>query len=147
VRQPRRLLTALALSLPLWLAIATATWVVALAFHMTVPFVGSFLIVAILVIGVAVPTPGAIGGFHAAFEMAVTGFYGVSADRAVGGAIVLHAVSFLPVVLAGAALMVHEGLTVSRMRAMAERPPEDSAPAADGMDPEPESVGEPEGIT
>ncbi len=146
VRQPRRLLTALALSVPLWLTIAAGIWVMALAFHMTVPYVGSFLIVAILVIGVAVPTPGAIGGFHAAFEMAVTSFYGVSADRAVGGAIVLHAASFLPVVLAGAALMVHEGLTLSRMRAMAARPPDDAAPAPIGPDGEVGAVGEPEGI-
>jgi len=145
VRQPRRLLTALALSLPLWLTIAAGIWVTAHAFHMTVPYVGSFLIVAILVIGVAVPTPGAIGGFHAAFEVAVTSFYGVPADRAVGGGIVLHAVSFLPVVLVGAALMVHEGLSLGRVRAMAAHAPDDADPAA-GPDGEAAAVGEAEGI-
>ena len=31
----------------------------------------SFLVMAVLVVGVAVPTPGAIGGFHAAYEFAV----------------------------------------------------------------------------
>jgi len=119
VRQPRRLLMALSLSLPLWVLIATGIWLTALAFHMTVPFIGSFLIAAILVIGVAVPTPGAIGGFHAAFQVAVTSFYGVPDDRAVGGAIVLHAISFLPVVLIAAAIMLHEGLSLGRMREMA----------------------------
>jgi uncharacterized membrane protein YbhN (UPF0104 family) len=121
VRQPRRLLMALMLSLPLWLLIAAGIWLTAFAFHMTMPFVGSFLVVAFLVIGVAVPTPGAIGGFHAAFQVAVTSFYGVPDDRAVGGALVLHAISFLPVVLIAAAIMLHEGLSFGRMRDMASR--------------------------
>lgn len=119
VRQPRRLLTAFLWSVPLWLAIAAGIWLTALAFHMTVPYTGSFLIVAFLVVGVAVPTPGAVGGFHAAFQVAVTRFYGVPNDRAVGGAIVLHALSFLPVALLGAAFMVHDGLNLARVRALA----------------------------
>ena len=50
----------------------------------------------ILVVGVAVPTPGAIGGFHAAYQIAVQMFFGAPPDRAFGAAIVLHAISFLP---------------------------------------------------
>ena len=69
---------------------------------MTIPFTGSFLIVALLVVGVAVPTPGAVGGFHEAFRIGTAVFYGVDNDRAVGAAIVLHAISFLPVTLLGA---------------------------------------------
>ena len=46
-----------------------AIWLVTVAFHMTIPFTGSFLIVALLVVGVAVPTPGAVGGFHEAFRI------------------------------------------------------------------------------
>jgi hypothetical protein len=34
----------------------------------------SFLIQAMLVIGVAVPTPGAVGSFHEAYRIAVTTF-------------------------------------------------------------------------
>lgn len=119
VRQPRRLLTALLWSLPLWLLLAAGIWLTARAFHMTVPYTGSFLIVAFLVVGVSVPTPGAVGGFHAAFQVAVTRFYGVPNDRAVGAAIVLHALSFLPVALLGAAFMLHDGLSLARVRALA----------------------------
>ena len=42
------------------------------------PFTGSFLIVPLLTLGVLVPTPGAIGGFHEAFRLGVTVFYGVA---------------------------------------------------------------------
>ena len=55
----------------------------------------------ILVVGVAAPTPGAIGGFHLAYQFAVTTFFGANADRAAGAAIVLHAISFVPVTLLG----------------------------------------------
>ena len=127
VRQPRQLLAALGLSIPVWLLIAMGIWCATLAFHMTVPFTGSFLIIAFLVVGVSVPTPGAIGGFHAAFQVATTRFYGVPNDRAVGAAIVLHAISFLPVALLGAVFMLHDGLSVARMRELAGGPIEDEA--------------------
>ena len=58
----------------------------------TMPFTGSFLLIALLVLGVAVPTPGAVGGFHEAFRVGATVFYGAPDDAAVGAAIVLHAV-------------------------------------------------------
>src|SRR5438105_2816593 len=66
VRRPGRLCVALLWSFPLWLTIAAGLWAVSIAFHIDVPFTGSFLLVALLVIGVAVPTPGALGGAHGA---------------------------------------------------------------------------------
>ena len=57
-----------------------------------VPFTGSFLLIALLVVGVAVPTPGAVGGFHEAFRLGATMFFGAPDDAAVGAAIVLHVV-------------------------------------------------------
>jgi glycosyltransferase 2 family protein len=119
MRQPRRLLVSLALSVPLWLSIAAGIWLTSLAFHITFPFVGSFLVMTILVVGVAMPTPGAVGGFHAAYQIAVHSFFGVPDDRAVGAAIVLHAVSFVPVTLLGLYFMAREGLSLSRAQALA----------------------------
>ena len=36
---------------------------------------------ALLVVGVAVPTPGGVGGFHEAFRLGVTAFYGADNER------------------------------------------------------------------
>lgn len=119
MRQPRRLLVSLALSVPLWLSIAAGIWLTSLAFHITLPFVGSFLVMTILVVGVAMPTPGAVGGFHAAYQIAVHSFFGAPDDRAIGAAIVLHAVSFLPVTLLGLIFMARDGLSLSRAQALA----------------------------
>ena len=91
-------------------------------------FVGSFLTMTILVVGVAVPTPGAVGGFHKAYQIGAVAFFGTANDRAVGAALVLHAISFVPVTVAGALFLAQEGLSLSRVRGLAAPArPEDPA--------------------
>src|SRR5436190_4336001 len=121
VRKPGRLLVALVWSFPLWLSIAAGLWAVALAFHIDVPFTGSFLLVAVLVIGVAVPTPGAIGGFHEAFRLGATMFFGAPDDAAVGAAIVAYLVSIGPVLLLGLCLAAQAGMNLTGMRRLADQ--------------------------
>ena len=120
IRRPGRLLVALAWSFPLWLSIAVGIWAVAVAFRLTVPFTGSFVVIALLVLGVAVPTPGAIGGFHAAFRYSATAFFGAPDAAAVGAAIVLHLVSIGPSLLLGLMFAAQEGLNVTGMRRLAD---------------------------
>ena len=119
VRRPQQLLLVFAWSFPLWVSIATGIWLVSKAFWLDLPFVGSFLVMTLLVVGVAAPTPGAIGGFHYFYKIAVTSFYHASQEKAVSAALVLHAVSFVPVTLLGIVFMVQEGLTLGRMRRLA----------------------------
>jgi uncharacterized protein (TIRG00374 family) len=121
IRRPGRLLAALAWSLPLWLCIALGIWSAARAFQLEVPLAGSFLLVAMLVIGVAVPTPGAIGGFHEAFRVGVTMFFGASNDAAVGAAIVLHVFSIGPSLVLGLLFAAQEGLNLTGMRQLADQ--------------------------
>lgn len=127
VRQPARLAVAVALSLPVWLSIAVSIWGVTRAFHIEFPFLGSFLMMALLVIGVAVPTPGAVGGFHYFYRLGAVSFFGASSDRAVGAAIVLHAVSFVPVAIAGLVLLAQDGLSLAGVERLARsRRPEEA---------------------
>jgi len=119
IRRPVRLVNALLLSFPLWISIAVPIWLVPVAFGIPVPFSGSFLLTALLVLGVAVPTPGAVGGFHYAFKVGVMTFYGAPNDKAVGAAIVLHAISFIPVTIVGLLFMMQEGLDFGRARRLA----------------------------
>jgi uncharacterized protein (TIRG00374 family) len=63
IRDPGRLLIALAWSFPLWLSICLGIWSVAMAFRFAIPFTGSFLLLALLVLGVAVPTPARSAAF------------------------------------------------------------------------------------
>ena len=119
IRRPSRLLVALAWSFPLWLSIVAGIWSGAVAFQIDVPFTGSFLILALLVLGVTVPTPGAVGGFHAAFRYGATTFFGAPDDAAVGAAIVIHLFSIAPAVIFGLFFAAQEGLNVGAIRRLA----------------------------
>jgi uncharacterized membrane protein YbhN (UPF0104 family) len=118
-RDPRSLFLAMFWSFPLWIVIAGDAWVVSRAFGIAMPFTGSFLLSAVLVIGVAVPTPGAVGSYHEAYRWAVTSFFGADNDTAVAAAIVVHAISFIPVVLVGILYMAQDGLSVGGLQALA----------------------------
>jgi len=111
----------------LWLAIGAGIYLATRAFHIDMPFSGTFLIQALLVVGVAVPTPGAVGGFHYFYRLGTTVFYGAPNDRAVGAALVLHAISFVPVAIVGLIMLAQEGLSLSRAGAIARTGTEEAA--------------------
>jgi glycosyltransferase 2 family protein len=127
IRRPARLFVALAWSFPLWLSIDIGIWAVAVAFGFSVPFTGTFLIVPLLTLGVLVPTPGAIGGFHEAFRLGVTVFYGVPDAAAVAAALVLHAFSVGPSLLLGLFFAARAGLNIAGLRQIADRAEESRA--------------------
>lgn len=110
VRSPQRVLAAMAWSMVLWIAIAGGIWAVAIAFGIDMPFTGGWLMLAPIVVGVAVPTPGGVGGFHEAFRLGATSFFGADNDTAVGAAIVLHAISVVPVGIVGLIFIIQDGL-------------------------------------
>jgi uncharacterized protein (TIRG00374 family) len=120
LRRPERLLASLAWSIVLWLVICGETWAVARAFHIEMPFVGSWLMLALLVVGVAVPTPGAVGGYHEAFRLGATAFFGADNDAAVGAAILLHATSYVPVTVLGLWFALRDGLNLQGIKQMTE---------------------------
>ncbi|HZP48921.1 MAG TPA: lysylphosphatidylglycerol synthase transmembrane domain-containing protein [Vicinamibacterales bacterium] len=115
VRRPSRLLVALLWSFPLWLSIAAGLWAVTKAFRITMPFTGSFVLVALLALGVAVPTPGAVGGFHAAYRYGTTTFFGAPDASAVGAGIVAHLFSVGPTLLLGLWFAGRAGLDIAQL--------------------------------
>lgn len=115
LRRPGRVLASLAWSIVLWLIICAETWAVARAFQIDMSFPGSWLMLALLVVGVAVPTPGAVGGFHEAFRLGATAFFAADNDAAIGAAIVLHVTSFVPVTILGIWFALRDGLNLQRI--------------------------------
>jgi glycosyltransferase 2 family protein len=116
---PSALLWAIVWTFPLWLAIAAEAWAVTVAFGIDMSFPGTFLLQSLLVIGVAVPTPGGVGSYHEAYRIGVTTFFGAPNDRAVAAAIVTHAISFVPVLVLGAIFMSQDGLSFKGLTDMA----------------------------
>ena len=119
VRSPARLMMALVLSLPLWLCITLGIWATTMAFRIDMNFTGSFLLLSMLVVGVAVPTPGGIGAFEAAARVGLTSFFAVPNDRAVGAALMLHATSVLPTLALGFLFLIQDGLDFGSMKKIA----------------------------
>ena len=115
VRSPGRLAAAIAWSIVLWVAIASGIWAVSIAFGIAMLFTGAWLMLGPLVVGVAVPTPGGVGGFHEAYRFGATAFFGADNNSAVGAAIVLHAISVGPVIIAGLLFIVQDGLKLGGM--------------------------------
>lgn len=118
MRSPARLASAAVWSVAVWLSISLGIWMASLAFDLHVSFVGSFIVVGYLAVGVSVPTPGGAGGFHYFYKAALTNFFGANADVAAAAAIVLHLVSFVPVTIAGLVFMWQDGLTLGRLKSM-----------------------------
>lgn len=118
-REPGDLAIAFVWSFPLWVTIAFQAWLITRAFGIVIPVSASFLLQALLVIGVAVPTPGGIGSFHEAYRIAVTTFFGAPNDAAVSAALVLHAVSFFTSLVPGVVIMARDGLSVAGLGRLA----------------------------
>lgn len=119
-RAPRLMGISLVWTLLLWLIIAIQSWMVSQAFGIHMSLGGSFLQQGILVIGTAMPTPGGVGGFHEAYRIGATTFFGAGNDAAIGAAIALHAISFIPTTLIGGLFMFQDGLSMDRLQRLAD---------------------------
>lgn len=102
-------------SLLVWLLIALGFHLNHVAFGIDLPFHATFLLVAFLVVGVAIPTPGMVGGFHAFYLIALSEIFGVDRAAAAAAGISAHALSNLPVLVLGLALLGREGLSLARV--------------------------------
>jgi uncharacterized protein (TIRG00374 family) len=119
---PTHLLAILGQSLIVWLAIATSFYCCNRAFGIDLPFQTTFLLIAFLTVGVAVPTPGNVGGFHEAYLLAMTQAFGVSKDTAAAAGIAGHALGNLPVLVLGLVFLGREGLTMGKVAELTAEP-------------------------
>lgn len=117
---PSHLAAILGQSMVVWLLLALGVYWNNRAFGLQLPFHSAFLILAFLTVGVSIPTPGTVGGFHAFYRAALTQAYGVDNDVAAAAGIASHALSNLPVLVVGLIFLGREGLTVGKVAKMSE---------------------------
>jgi glycosyltransferase 2 family protein len=101
VHDPRQLLRLLLWGLGVWLAAAVQTDMLARAFSIKLGVPGAFVLMTVGGLGLAIPTPGGVGGFHAATQFALVRLFGVDVGLATAFALVHHAVCFFPITIAG----------------------------------------------
>ena len=113
------LAVAFLMSIILWASIALSLVFGSRAFGIDISFVESIPLLAMVAIGVSLPTPAGMGGYHAAYQLGVTSLYGFDNDAAVGAALVIHAIAFVPVTLVGLLCLTKEGLHLGSLSGVA----------------------------
>lgn len=119
---PAHLVAIAAQSLLVWLLIALGLYWNNRAFGLDLPYRTAFLMLGFLTVGVAVPTPGMVGGFHAAYKAALVQVYGVDEAVAVAAALASHALTNLPVLVLGLVFLGREGLSWGGVARLTEEP-------------------------
>jgi uncharacterized protein (TIRG00374 family) len=115
-RHPLALLKVLACTVLIWFCLTAQFWLVLVAAHRTLDFDTSFFICGVTTIGLAIPTPGGVGGFHKICQYVLTTFYKFDIDSSVAVTVLLHIVGTLPVVVTGLLLFFREGLNWKELK-------------------------------
>lgn len=121
LRLPRKTIVQIVLyTCGIWTCLTAQFWIVLIALGHPLPFDASFFISGISTVGLAIPTPGGVGGFHKACQLVLTTFYHFDIDTSVAVAIMLHIVGTLPVLVTGLALFAHAGLSWKEVQSAPE---------------------------
>jgi len=120
LHDPKLLITIGCWSIAFWLLICTGFWGSVRAYVPDFPFTGTFLVMILLAIGIAVPTPGAVGSYHYFCQTGLSRFFGVPETLAGAVALIGHFITFVPVTILGVAFLWHEGLTAAKLKKIAE---------------------------
>jgi hypothetical protein len=99
-------------SIAIWLVITGSIWASLRAFDLGIGFGDSLLMMGLLSLGIAVPTPGGVGSYEYAGQLGLTSVFGIETNRAAATILVAHAFAIGPVILIGIVLLWREGLNI-----------------------------------
>lgn len=101
ISDPKRFFHVLSLSAAIWLLNGTAIYILFLAFSFTLPPVAAFVLMIILMIGIAIPAaPGFVGNWHY-FCILGLSLFGISKTDAFAFAVIYHFLSIGLVIVLG----------------------------------------------
>lgn len=102
-------------SLLVWLTIDLATWIGVRAAGADVSFGAILIAMPALSFGIAIPTPGGVGGYHVAMRESLQ-WFSVPKDTAVGVGFLMHLVVVLPAILLGVVALRTSGLRLAELK-------------------------------
>lgn len=105
-----------------WLCLTSQFWFATQAIAKPLPFDSSFFVTGVTTVGLAIPTPGGIGGFHKACQLVLTRFYAFDVDSSVAVAVLFHLIGTLPVLTFGLFLFATSGLNFRDVRPSESEP-------------------------
>lgn len=119
-RYPRALAKVLLCTVATWACLTSQFWFATMAVHRPLPYDASFFVTGVTTVGLAIPTPGGIGGFHKACQLVLTRFYAFSVDASVAVAVLFHVIGTLPVLVIGLFLFAKQGVSLRQLRSEEE---------------------------
>lgn len=118
IRRARELLRACLLSLLMWLVIDLGILAGVRAVGIDLAFTDILLLMVPLAIGIAIPTPAGVGAYESLVSISLRDFWGVAASAAAATAVLLHAMTVVPIILLGMLFMWRDGLGWSEVRGL-----------------------------
>ncbi len=115
-RYPGALARVLACTVVTWTCLTAQFWFATKAVHQPLPYDSSFFVTGVTTVGLAIPTPGGIGGFHKACQLVLTRFYAFTVESSVAVAVLFHLIGTLPVLTIGLFLFTKEGVSLRQLR-------------------------------
>jgi uncharacterized protein (TIRG00374 family) len=115
LKDPGQTVAILLLSVLIWFAYAVMTYVAFFAFNLqaVLDFRASVVLLTLSSVGIAIPTPGGTGSYHALASQTLVKLFAVEPAVALSYATVTHAVGFIGVTIVGSYYLFRDNVTVS----------------------------------
>ena len=95
-----------------WTIIAFCHWIMLGAFGIWVPFHHCFFLLAVVALGVVVPTPAGTGTYHIAVNIVAFNLWGFAENTVKAYALIGHLITFSPVVIVGIYYLLRGGINI-----------------------------------
>jgi glycosyltransferase 2 family protein len=102
LRQPGGLAAVGVYSVLVALLTGVSSWLALMAFGLPLTLLSGFIVLGLVTVGGMIPTPGAVGGFHAVCQLGLVTFFALDRARTVLPVLGLHAVLYVPAAAVGA---------------------------------------------
>lgn len=121
IKNVKTLLYVLFLSAVVWLVDVAAIYSLIIAFGFTLPIWAAFVVMVILIAGIAIPTaPGFIGNWHFACILGLS-LFGLPKPEGFSFALVYHLVAIAPVIVLGLVFLPFNKFSISAMTKQTEK--------------------------
>jgi uncharacterized protein (TIRG00374 family) len=111
-----------ALSGLMWIFIVLGIWFGLKACSISLSLPQVMVLLPLLVVGFALPTPGGAGGYHASMTFGLVGLFGVDKSHAAATSIVLHLVITVAALLIAAACLSFDRMKLADLSSLLKNP-------------------------
>lgn len=114
-QDPRNALISIVQTVAAWGTVGLSMWLVARALSLSVGLADMGLLIGLGALGVAIPTPGGVGSYHFLMLRGLEGLGVTDREAAQAAAILMWALSFVPIVIIGLVVALRRGVRLGEL--------------------------------